>query len=526
MFTNKKTLLAMSVASVFALSGCSSDDDKNEVVPDPVDPPVVVVPPEAPAELGAVVNANIVDNASFDVVPSTVMFYENGVASTSLVDENGNAVTSVTTEDGNFSFLLKDGADIDSVTAVVMADGYVQKTFSIDLAELSEGDVEVVLPLLSEESDGVAVEEASSNVSGGSSADAITGGVANGKATAAVTVPGGTLLQDANGDLITGDSVTLKVTAADTSSEAGAAVTPEGLNAGSTTTLSTPVGVASVEMVDSNGTKVKKFSQPITVSMAIPADKGVSTGDMLTLVSQNEDTGVWTTETQQVEVKDLIADGSFYNASFETDHLTFYAATVSSSACTDNSVTINFSETLPAGLHVIIASDSFNLVRARLLTEDSDSYTFSNARVAEGEGATFYVVNSATGFEWSSVRVEDVCANDANATITPEEVTFVNSTVTLQGTCDNSEDVVVGTGANVRYSVGNKPSKKATSNGDGTYSLSNLIEGQNYEVKVTYSGTLSSLNAGADFQKYDLAAGEDETFGGEISCPTTTGSGS
>ena len=48
MFTNKKTLLAMSVASVFALSGCSSDDDKNEVVPDPIDPPTeVVVPPEA-----------------------------------------------------------------------------------------------------------------------------------------------------------------------------------------------------------------------------------------------------------------------------------------------------------------------------------------------------------------------------------------------------------------------------------------------------------------------------------------------
>jgi hypothetical protein len=525
MFTNKKTLLAMSVASVFALSGCSSDGDKNEVVPVKVDPPVVVVPPEAPAELGSVVNANIVDSESFDVVSSTVMFYENGVASTSLVDENGNAVTSVTTEDGNVSFLLKDGTDIDSVTAVVMADGYVQKTFSIDLTELSEGDVEVVLPLLSEESDGVAVKEVSSSVSGGSSADAITGIVVNDKATAAVTVPGGTLLQDANGDLITGDSVTLKVTAADTSSEAGAAVTPEGLNAGSTT-LSTPVGVASIEMVDSNGTKVKKFSQPIIVLMAIPADKGVSTGDMLNLASQNEDTGVWTTETQQVEVKDLIAGGSFYNARFETDHLTFYAAIVSSSTCTDNSVTINFSETIPAGLQLGVLSDLGNLYRFKKLTQDVDSYTFKDVKIAEGEGGFFKVFNPNTLFDWSFVRVDDLCANDANATVTPEEVTFVNSTVTLQGSCDNSDDVVVGTGSNVLYRLPGKQYTKAKSNADGTYALSNLIEGQNYEVKVTYSGTLSSLNGDAGFQKYDLAAGEDETFSGEISCPTATGSGS
>ena len=307
MFTNKKTLLAMSVASVFALSGCSSDDDKNDVVPDPIDPPVeVVVPPEAPAALGSVVNGNVIDAATTDVVASTVMFYEDGVASTSLVDVDGNAVTSLTLEDGNFSVQLADDADAESVTAVVMADGYIQKTFSIDLTQLSEGDLDVALPLVSVDTEGYASAESDpQTVSGGSSAEAITSGVANGKATAAVTVPGGTQLQDANGDLITGDSVTLKVAAADTSTTAGSAVTPEGLNAGADTTVKTPVGVASVEMVDSNGTKVKKFSQPITVSMAIPADKGVSTGDMLTLVSQNEDTGVWSTETQQVEVKDL-----------------------------------------------------------------------------------------------------------------------------------------------------------------------------------------------------------------------------
>lgn len=526
MFTNKKTLLAMSVASVFALSGCSSDDDKNEVVPDPIDPPTeVVVPPEAPAELGAVVNGNIVDSATLNVVPSTVMFFENGVASTSLVDEEGNAVTSVTTEDGNFSFLLKDGADVNSVTAVVMADSYVQKTFVIDLSELSEGDLEVLLPVVSEETEGLAVEETSSTVSGGSSADPITGGVANGKATAAVTVPGGTVLQDADGNPVEGDSVTLSVTAADTSSSAGAAITPEGLNAGSTTTVKQPVGVASVEMVDSNGVKIKKFSQPITVSMAIPADKGVSTGDMLTLVSQNEDTGVWTTETQQVEVKDLMADGSFYNASFMTDHLTFFAATTDTAICANDQVTINFSESVAKGLQLKFESETDSLTKV-LKASEVDSVTISGKKFAADGTARITLVDKKTNDVWyDSVSEEAICGTTINASVTaPAEVTLVDSVVTLTTTCSNDESAapVSATGSNVKYYLDqNKAREKATSNGGGVYTLTNMIEGETYFVSVKYSGALASLNANGGVVE-QVEAGSDVTINRAITCDVTT----
>lgn len=521
MFTNKKTLLAMSVASVFALSGCSSDDDKNDVVPDPIDPPVeVVVPPEAPAELGAVVNGNVVDASSSDVVASTIMFYENGVASTSLVDVDGNVLTSVETEDGSFTFQLADGADVDSVTAVVMADTYVQKSFSIDLADLSEGDLQVELPLVSQSTEGVANQSVDASVSGGASAEAITGGVADGKATAAVTVPASTTLLDANGDAITGSTVTLEVTAADTSSSAGAAITPDGLNSEDSETIYTPVGVASVEMVDENGTKVKKFSQPITVSMAIPADKGFTTGDELTLVSQNEDTGVWTTETQKVEVKDLIADGSFYNASFETDHLTFFSAVKGSTYCSAGIRVLVSGDEVPAsGLFVRMTStDGYGTVRIR------GGASTGSARYIPGvyDGATARVtVRDVEGNIWYDSADEVPVCGDVNVTIAAP-VEYVDETLSLTAQCSNDADVSIpASGALVKYSLSGKSKKVARSTGeDGQYTLANLVSGETYTVTVKYKDTLKSIGD----KTYTITAdGTAESQTEQLTCDVSTG---
>lgn len=525
MFTNKKTLLAMSVASVFALSGCSSDDDKNDVVPDPIDPPVeVVVPPEAPAALGSVVNANIIDSASFDVVASKVMFYENGVASTSLVDLDGNALTSVETEDGSFTFQLADDADIDSVTATIMADGYVQKSFIIDLDQLSEGDLEVALSLTSLDAEGVAQQSVDAAVSGGSSADAITGGVADGKATAAVTVPGGTLLQDANGDLITGESVSLSVTAADTSTTAGAAITPEGLNAAGAASVLTPVGVASVEMVDSNGTKVKKFSQPITVSMAIPADKGVSTGDMLTLVSQNEDTGVWSTETQQVEVKDLVADGSFYNASFMTDHLTFFSAVRGQAACSSD-IRVLLSEQSPAS-GLLVTMSSSDASASGYMGPNASEITLVPGSLASRVGVSADATAKVKVFDfagnvWFESEGEVPVCGDVNVTLTAP-VEYVDETLSLTAQCSNDTDVSVpASGALVKYSLSGKAKKVARPTGEaGQYTLANLVSGEEYTVTVKYKDTLKSIGD----KTYTITAdGTAESQTEQLTCDVTTG---
>jgi hypothetical protein len=267
--------------------------------------------------LAAVANGNVIDAESASLVAANISFFENGIASTNIVDIDGNVISTISSEDGSFTFQLKSGASVSKITAVVTADTYITKSYVIELEDLSEGNLDVQLKLILKETAGVATTEVTETVTDGATPDAITADVDEGQAAANVTVAAGTVLQDANGDAISGNSVTLSIVTADTTTSAGVAITPEGLNAvaepGKTLTT---VAVVSVVMLDNNGVKIKKFSKPITITLRIPEEKGFTTGNELTLLSQNEDTGVWVTEPQKLVVGNFVEAGNYYNASF------------------------------------------------------------------------------------------------------------------------------------------------------------------------------------------------------------------
>lgn len=523
MFSNKRSLLALSVASAIALSGCGSDNDGNTVTPPVVTPPPVVVAPEAPAELSSVVIGNVVDDATQDVVTATISFFESGMPATNLVDIDGTAFSSVETDDGSFTFQLKEGATVSEVTAVVTADTYLTKSYIIDLSDLTESDVEIQLPLVAEVSEGVAVEKAEKSVSGGSSADALEVETKSGKAAASVTIPSGTTLQDADGNAIQGDSVKFSLVAADSNSTAAAAITPEGLNASNTTNVLTPVGVTSVEMVDSNGVKIKKFSQPITIQMAIPEDKGYTTGDQLALVSQDEDTGVWTEESQKVTVGDLVAADNYYNASFETDHLTFFSAVESNTACNAPLRVLVAGSAVPAGGLFVNLKSSDYAVKGRLKANASDAVLLSTEKVAQKgivAGATAKVnVTDANGNVWYSSDNEVNVCGDVNVTL-ENPVSYVDQSLSLVAQCSNDDaQTTVASGALVKYSLTGK-AKKVASGSKGVYALNSLVDGETYAVTVTYKGTLASIGT----KTYSIAAdGTDKSQTETIECSTTTG---
>lgn len=517
MFTNKKSLLALSIASAVALSGCGSDNDNNEPVTPvtPVEPPVVVAP-EAPAEITGVVVGNVVDSATSDVVASSVAFFEAGEVATNLVDTEGNTVTTADLEDGSFSFLVKEGASVSQVTAIVSADMYVTKSFVINLSDLSEGDVNVQLPLVSQSTEGVASSSDEATVSGGSSADEITSSIADGKATASVTVPGGTILQDAEGNAVTGSTIKLKVTAADTSTSAGSSITPQGLNTAGATSVLKPVGVASVEMSDENGAKIKKFSQPITISMAIPATKGVQTGDELSLSSQNEDTGVWSAETQKVTVGSLMAADNYYNASFETDHLTFFAAVQVEDSCTTPIRILASGDDIPtSGLTVSYSSDDLS---------GSDTITTSETTIVAGDvsvtDTAVVKVTDGDGNVWFDSESEVSMCGDVNVSLV-SPVTYVSESFNITGACSNdSAQTFVASGATVFYNRAGKPKKRASGDGAGNYSLANLIEGETYSLTASFSGDLASVEP---ISASVTADGTDESASVSLECSTATG---
>ena len=518
MLTNKKSLLALSVASTFVLTGCLSDDDDNKVTPPPPPPPAVVVPPEAPAEISAVVFGSVVDRATTDVVSSEVSFFENGEASTNVVDVDGNVTSSVVSEDGSFTFQLKEGASVSQVTAVVTASGYVTKSFVIDLSDFGDGDVEVQLPLTSVTSEAVAAVSKDSEISGGSSADDITASVEGDKAS--VVIPGGTTLQDADGNIVTGNSVNLSVITGDTSTSTGAAITPEGLESGDADTIVTPVTVASVNMVDNNGVKIKKFSQPINVNMALPVSKGFVTGDELTLSSQNEDTGEWTTETEKVTVGALsTTDSNFYNASFMTDHLTFFVASQEEARCTDGVRLLFSGDDVPAGglYATLSSSDGYGVLFVKPNAASSGAnYNPNVSANAEGQ----LTITDREGNSWFASDGEIPLCGDVNVTLA-SPVTYQSESLAIVAQCSNDTDVSVGaSGALVKYSRTGKASKVAKGDGAGNYALNDMIDGETYNVTVKYKGSLADI---ADAAFTVTADGENETRTESLECDTTTG---
>jgi len=135
-------IAALPVVLALALTGCSGssrDEDRIVVPPDPV----VVAPDPAP-ELSLVVNGNVVDSATIDVVaPVTLHFREGGQVSQSIANVDGDPITEMTSEDGSFSFTLREDATAEQVRVLVRSEGYFEKRFDVDLVTDNEDETEV-----------------------------------------------------------------------------------------------------------------------------------------------------------------------------------------------------------------------------------------------------------------------------------------------------------------------------------------------------------------------------------------------
>lgn len=530
MLANKKSLLALSVASALTLTGCFSDDDNDVVVNPPVTPTdPVVVAPDAPAELGLVVNANVVDAATQNVVSAQVSFLENGEAATNIVDANGNELKTVETANGNVTFTKKADADITEVTVSVTAEGYIGKSFVVALtADEGVESVAALLALTSKEAEGIADVVVSATVTDGTTAEPITAAATGEKASAGATIPAGVQLLGANGEPVSGE-ISLNVSAADSTSSAAAAIIPEGLNGGDAATTEKAAGVANVLMADANGNKVKSFSSPITITMAIPADtqkdgEAIETGDTLSLKSHNEDTGEWQNEDNVVTIGELNAETNTYTGSFETDHLTFFASTVEIEACSSD-ISVNVSgDAVPAsGLYVVMSSSS---VSARgSISGGATSTTVLSADSAKSFGipstATAKVsVFDVNGNEWFSSDGEVAVCGTVNAALS-NPVELVDEEFTVTATCSNDADQSIDmSNALVTYAQAGKAQTVASGTG-GTFTLSGLVSAATYNVTV--DGRVALASGGTTGTTTITADGTAESLALSVACATTTG---
>jgi hypothetical protein len=521
MFTNKKSLLALSVASAFALTGCFSDDDGNDYTPPGPGPdPVVVVPPQTPAELNFIVNVAVVNGDSDAIADATVRFVENGAPSTNIVDVDGNVVqTATTTEDGGFIVTVKSGSELSSVTAVVSAAGFITKSFNVDL---SNEDELSVLPaqfqLTSTDTAGLAsVATASTDISGSTTTAEVKADAAvSGASLATATLPTGITLQNAAGEAVTGDSISLSVVGTDPTSSTKSSVIPEGLNVGNTSAnVLVPVSVADVNLLVGD-TKVKKFAgDTLKVTLAAPTD--LAAGETLTVKSFDDETGLWSAD-------DFAVTQGTGTVSFETNHLTWFAVNRNANTCTDGFSVNVTSGTIPAGGLYLSALSSDGSVSSFIRGGATSKTVVSAAttlRYGIYDGATARVrLFDREGGTWFDSQTEvGVCGSVDLTPVAP--FTLVNKELTLTGACSNDADVAVNvTNSTVSFKRAGKAARAAIKDANGNFQLTNLREGENYDVTVNFRGLPVE---GANTFTIEGANADALTQAFQFTCPTSTG---
>lgn len=518
MFTNKKSLLALSVASAFALTGCFSDDDGNDYTPPGPGPdPVVVVPPQTPAELNFVISGSVVENEEFNVLSNaTIKFMENGVASSNIVNVDGSSAQSLT-DAGSFVVTVKEGADLDNVTAIVSADGYISKVFNVDLTNEDDADVlNAQFVLFTGDSDEVKTEVKTETLTSATTSAEIKADAAiNGASLAAATLPLGITLQNAAGVAVEAGELSLSILGTDPTSDSKGSIIPEGLNANNTSgNVVVPVSVADITMTVGD-TKVKSFAgDTLNVTLAAPAD--LDAGETLTVKSLDEDTGVWKDESFAV------TKGAG-TVSFETDHLTWFSVNKTAAVCSTGLSTTVTGDAVPAGGLLFIASSSdgvgFSLLPAGATSSDVfTGVTLTRYGFSADATASVYVIDREGGSWFASQGEVPVCGTVPVELVQP--YTIVEKTVTLSGTCANDSGVEVDLSRSVvSYNREGKLAKSTIKNADGNFDLVGLRDGETYNVSVNFRG----LPVVGDNTFTFEADAEALTQEFEVTCPTTTG---
>ncbi|CAM4166639.1 hypothetical protein [Pseudoalteromonas ostreae] len=506
----KLTKLALALGLTATLSGCFSDNDNNDYVKPPVKPePTVKVPiPDTPTALSFYVAGNVVDSVSGEVVASTVKFLEAGVASTNVTALNGDEITEVSADDGFFTFTLAEGAELTSLTALVTAEGYASNSVIIDLSDKSEV-VDTIVSL-------VKLDEAKVTILKKENIAAADGKLATPldetAGAASIKIGSDIELQDAAGAAVTGTEITLNVVTADINATADKTpavdLIPEGLSNADAAKVVVPAAYMTVEMF-AGDTKVKNFSGDISLAANLPNTfktidgSTVAAGDKFDVSSYNEETGVWTNETEKATVG--TAGALTLPANFATDHLTGFALSEGQTACTTPIAYTFTGDAVPAsGLYVHLNSST---ISKKKLVKKNQGNLYGSGVVANNAVANVSV-RDKNGNVWATVANANLCGTVNVELNSPVDIVSQNLNVTY--TCSNAEvdqnKAFPFTGAVVLYSQTKRAISTAVETA-GSYALTGLQSGSSYDVKVIPTG----VNVGLQSTTV-TANGTDVTF--------------
>jgi hypothetical protein len=552
------TFLGVMLASLLILGGCSdtSMPSQNDQV---VTIPVITVPSSAEA-LAVVISGSVIDQSTGNIVDNAIVsFFEGASAATNIFDTNGDAITSPLSVSGG-SFQVSAENNITSFSVDVSAVDYLDSSLDINFAA-DDNTVVFQIALIPEAAKSVAVTVQEKTVNPQQLIDAVevsteAGGQDDPVGSAELVIDQGTELQDAQGNPVSGSTLSVEVTYVE-SQEAGASddgeaisianVIPEGLNGNTQgADVLIPVGIAEINMSVGDA-EVKKFSQAITVTINLPKEtifpstgQEIEEGNQFTVRSYDEDTKLWTTEDSLATVGDL--DGDVYPANFEVDHLTFFALADPVAACVSD-VTFTFSGDQIPDNSLIMSLQSDEIYQSELLSSvdangavlsaTADKFLPLSENTAEpgaaskelglaANAAATVTVKDLSGNVWYQSQPNiSICGQTIDVELdNPVETVSENLDISL--VCSN-DSLVFNELQNAVVSYrqdNNSVSVLATEGAAGSYALTGLdLSAAEYSVTVD-----TRTSAGVQTTTI-VPDGTDETLEVSIPCSVATGTG-
>ncbi len=515
----KHSHVALALAATIGIGGCFGGGVTKPDIPD------VVLPPPAAPTIDVEVTGNVVDSRTGAVVTGATLTFLNGGAATietRLLDDDFTRVSELTSADGSFAFGYDDNTSIDSVTILVEADGYLAQTIVFDIAGAADENT-LSFRLVSETTPGIAVIKETAAVTAGTVATEVVIAAATTSGASTVTLPAGVVLQDASGNPVSSGDVTLQVIAIDSDDDGADAVSvaellQAGLQDSTSVEVFAPVAATTVNFFDASGNQIKRFSTPITITMNIPASRGVAEGDVLTLKSYDEETGLWADETATVLVGAQMGD--FFPGTFQIDHLTTFVAgsLVANDKCEVTSTVNLTGDAVVAGL-VLNMTRSISGNVTLPLTAGQATVTFADTQSAS-ETATITVTDAATN-TWGQVTGAAICGTVNLGLSAPG--TTVSENLNITATCTGDDTVFTpDTNAVVTYRQAETQDAFVTAShvSNGDFLLTELVSGATYDVNVN-----SGIAGVPDFSVQILADGNDEVAPIVYDCNAGTGTG-
>lgn len=426
-------------------------------------------------------SAKIFDAATGDLVTKNVEVKFSGESKDKIISSTNTPITSLNTTQGLIAFSLADDLIPSASTPVKLnlvcsASGYINTSKPIQIYEEGTSEFRIVMTSVDNTPDGVISNTESTGSSDASGATTEPIAVSSGNdissgASAAISIPAGTVLLDENNNPLTG-AISSTVTYFNPLDESSTNSFPGGFNVNvedengvESSGGFVTAGFVSIDLTV-GGQSVEGFSNgSLDIDIEVPQEtinpttgETVKVGDIIPLWSYNEDLGKWKFE-QEVEVTTLIPTAGLSKMSNNMgvivsgiNHLTYF----------NLGWFIEYGPKCTTAPILRITNTLGGCFKAEVIIHDfktSHRVTFSEPFTVSGDGVVdvnlynsigdmpvaILVRDPLHGGILGYVEVDDLCAAEViDIPFTPTLVGFEQITINLTIKCDSETDTPRG----------------------------------------------------------------------------------